>query len=165
MRLVSESGGIAFTGNPPWTLGGCSRDTLVDEIQPSVPMTIEHCLVNHTEASQPISLAYSSTQGWNYTVYTQTRVYGSKPVLLAGNQITLGPYMTHDDSLRILSVLTPTIAITDTMRETYTVKATSMLTPSISASAYALLLAPEYHLNERDRQVYIPLLSRRHDGG
>jgi hypothetical protein len=64
---------------------------------------------------------------------------------------------------RLLAIHTPTIAVTDTMRETIEIATTSVISPEVGANAVSFALAPGYQLNEGERRfrVYVALVLRQ----
>jgi len=129
---------------------GVSKPTIMQGITPTVPFTHEHCLMNLDTTTRTYTLEWSSSENWNYTFYTQTNEAGSVPMPLVGNQVTLGPdeWPAHDDEVQILAVLTPSITISDTMRETFFITATSTISPEVQATAFSFAFAPSYQLDE-----------------
>ena len=155
------------SGNPLATFDQCheaSKPTIMQGITPTVPFTHEHCLMNLDALTHTYTLGWSSSENWNYTFYTQTNEVGSVPVPLMGNQVTLGPgdWSAHEDEVRILAVLTPTITVSDTMRETFFITATSVVSDDVQAVAFSFALAPAYQLDESEGRfkIYLPLVLR-----
>jgi hypothetical protein len=64
--------------------------------------------------------------------------------------------------LGLLAVYTPTIAVTDTLRETFVVTATSTVSPTtVRAEAVSVALAPGCQLDEGGGySIYLPLVLR-----
>ncbi len=147
---------------------GVSEPTIMQGITPTVPFTHEHCLMNLDTTTRTYTLEWSSSENWNYAFYTQANEAGSVPVPLVGDQVTLGPYDSgwdqRDDEVRILAVLTPTITVSDTMRETFFITATSVVSDDVQAVAFSFALAPAYQLDESEGgvKVYLPLVLRNY---
>lgn len=153
-------------GNPPVAFDSCfgvSQPTAMLTISPTVPFTHEHCLINLDAVTHTYTLAWSSSEQWDYTFYTQRNEWGAVAVPFAADQVTLAPYNSvydeRDDEVRILAVFTPTAAITDTMRETFMITATSIVSSDVQATAYSFALTPFYRLDEGlgKHKVYLPL--------
>lgn len=141
--------------------------TIGQYISPTVPFTHVHCLENWDSTARTFTIQTSSSQGWNYTYYSRATSAGA-PLIPRGNppfDVTVGAFSSpFPGCLGILAVYTPTIAMTDTMRETFIISATSTANPAVRASSVSFALAPAYTLNELnwvpDHFIYLPLVLR-----
>ncbi len=154
-RMFVQDTGV--TGNPLALFGQCGSNTLTLPMTPTVPFTHTHCLTNFDTLTRTFNLQFASSQNWPYIYYTQKTNPGAQPVLLAGNQVTVGPG-TFGSGVMIHAVLTPTITLSDRMRETFIITATSTISASVQASAESYVLAPAYELNEGQRKLFLPLV-------
>jgi len=153
---------VLSAGDPSVTFDLCGQPsvpTALWDIRPTEPITHEHCLENDDSLAHTFNLDFSSSQNWNYQYYTQANRVGADPVPLVENQVSLAAY----GSVRILAVVTPPVSEDDTMRETFTVRATAQEDPTMWATASSLALAPSYQLNEgggAQYTIYLPLVIR-----
>lgn len=136
--------------------------TIFVPITPTLPYTHEHCLSNRDTVPRTFTLELSSSENRAYTVFTQTTQFGSTPVPLMGNQITVPPDNFALEGIRILAVHTPTLTITDTSREVFVITATSTISPDVQTSATSLAFGPSYELNEAgseaQNQIFLPAI-------
>ena len=136
-------------------------------VSPTVPMTHTHCLENWDTVTRTFTISASSSQGWDYAYYYQAAEAGSVPVPVASVPftVTVGPPPDSGSPglLGLLAVHTPTIAVTDTMRETFHITATSVVSPDVWANTVSFALAPGYQLNEGGLgfRLYLPLVVRQ----
>lgn len=139
--------------------------TIGQYITPTVPFTHVHCLENWDTVTRIFTISTSSSQRWDYAYYYQAAEAGSVPVPVAGSlfTVTVGPSPASwsPGMLGLLAVHTPTIAVTDTMRETFHITATSVISPDVWANAVSFALAPGYQLNERGFRLYLPLVMKQ----
>lgn len=142
--------------------------TVGQYISPTVPFTQVFCLENWEAGwSRTFTIDATSSQGWNYTYYYQA-TDGSAPVPAGSPPFVVTvdppPDTWEPGMLGLLAVHTPAIAVTDTLRETLTVTATSTVSPEVRASIVSFALAPGYTLNESaieyDHFLYLPLAFR-----
>jgi len=140
--------------------------TVGQYITPTAPFTHVHCLENWDTATRTFTITTASSQGWDYTYYYQTTETGAKPVPVAGVPFTVAvgppPDSWSPGLLGLLAVHTPTITVTDTMRETFQITATSVISPDVWANTVSFALAPGYQLNEGKlgSTLYLPLVVR-----
>jgi hypothetical protein len=134
-------------------------------MSPTVPFTHVHCLENWDSVARTFTVTSSSSQGWDYTYYSQTTDAGAMPVPVGDPPFTVQVGPPPDSStpgcLGLLAVYTPDITLSDTMRETFRFTATSVVSPEVQASAVSFALAPGYELNELGQyHIYLPLVLR-----
>ncbi|MBU0510921.1 MAG: hypothetical protein KKD28_08915 [Chloroflexi bacterium] len=140
--------------------------TAVQYITPTVPFTHTYCLENWDTVTHTFTITTSSSQGWDYTYYYQSTESDSVPVPVPNVPftITVGPPPNQwtPGLLGIIAVHAPNIAVTDTMRETLHITATSVISPSVWAYSGSFCLAPSYQLNEGGGgfRLYLPLVVR-----
>ncbi len=141
--------------------------TVGQYISPTVPFTHAYCLENWDTMTRTFTIDASSTQGWDYAYFWQSTRAGAVPVP-AGNPpftVEVGPPDEWDPgTLGLLAVYTPTIAVSDTLRETLSLVASSIVSPEVEASSLSIALAPGYTLEEGVQppqySVYLPLVLR-----
>ncbi len=136
-------------------------------ITPTMPFTHVHCLENWDTVTRTFTIHTASAQGWTYTYYYQQTTAGSAPVPVGSLpfivEVGPPPNTWEPGTLGILAVTTPPIVVTDTVRETFTITATSTVSPSVRASAVSFALAPGYKLDEGGAPpytLYLPLVLR-----
>ena len=127
------------------------------ELVPARPFTITNYLRNYDTLTHTFTLERSSAQGWDYTYLLQPP--GSPTTTpLVGDRVTV----PGGGSLGIFGVFTPTTAISPTVRETYSLTATSTLSPTtVFATTYAVIVGPGYNINEggpSPNALYIPAI-------
>ncbi|MCD6289009.1 MAG: hypothetical protein J7M34_00795 [Anaerolineae bacterium] len=145
---------------------GCTGMTAesLQYITPTVPFSHTHWLANFDTETRTFTITASSSQGWDYTYY-----YG-----LAGQPLQLAPGLPFTVTVEpgqpggwppapcvnITAVYTPTITISDTLRETLRLTATSVISPDVWADTVSFALAPGYQLNEGGGRsgLYLPLV-------
>jgi len=144
----------------------CSDDkpssTLWQYITPTKPFTHVLCLENWDTVTRTFTISATSSQGWEYAYYYRTTTTGAKPIPTSGIPftVTVGPSSDFwgPGSLWLLAVHTPTIVITDTMRETFHIMATSVTSPNVRANTISFAAAPGYQLDEGRFKIYLPLV-------
>jgi hypothetical protein len=137
-------------------------------ITPTVPFTHVHCLENWDTVTRTFTIDASSSQGWSYVYSYQEATAGSAPVPVAGVPFAVAVAPRPEDwspgCLGLMAVHTPTIAVTDTLRETLYITATSTVSPEVKASSLSVALAPDYTLDEGMQPpqvfIYLPLVLR-----
>ncbi len=140
--------------------------SVVQYITPTVPFTHTHCLENWDAITRTFTIHTASSEGWNYQYYYQAAEDGAAPVPVAGTPFTVQVGPPHlawsPGAVGLLAVHTPTIAITDTLRETFHITATSTVSAEVQAASVSFALAPGYTLNETGPQydLYLPLVLR-----
>jgi hypothetical protein len=137
--------------------------SVVQYITPTVPFSHTYCLENWDTTTRTFTIDTASSEIWNYQYYYRATGVGATPVPVAGTPFTVevGPYIGWAPGmLGLLAVNIPTLAITDTLRESLAVTATSILSPEVQASAVSFALAPGYTLNETGLryELYLPLV-------
>jgi len=149
---------------------GAERDdlstTVGKVIEPSRRFTYTVCLENWDTTARTFHITASSSQGWDYTFYTQTTDDQSVPVAAPGEpfNVTVGRPTTSwaPGMLAILAVYTPGAGMDMTLRETFDITATSVISPEVWAHTTAFAFGPEYELNESGGAgAYLPLIVRR----
>ncbi|MBU1879510.1 MAG: hypothetical protein KJ734_11215, partial [Chloroflexi bacterium] len=156
---------VAFGADCGWGTSGLFP-TNGQYITPTVPFTHVLCLENWDTVARTFTIDAASSQGWDYAYYYQEADGSGVPVPVAGVPFTV-PVSEWGGGLpggtNLLAVATPPIAITDTMRETLTVNATSTISPEVHASTVSFALAPGYTLDEGGAQyhLYLPLVLRQ----
>jgi hypothetical protein len=127
-----------------------------------VPFTHVLWLESYDTVTRTFTIAASSSENWGYTYYYRESDQAA-PVPVAGAPftVTVGPKPAHGwpdaGCMGLMAVHTPTIAVTDRMRETFTITATSTISPEVQATTYSFAFAPSYQLNEGFR-VYLPVV-------
>lgn len=155
-------------GNPLFAFGPrCGELSTVQSITPTVPFTHTHWLESYDTVSRTFTITTSSSEGWGYTYYTKRP--GQSPLMPVSGPpftVTTGPRPNDwpfADCIGIMAVNTPTISIDDTVRETFAITATSVVSPEVKASSYSFALAPSYQLNEgaaQGWQLFLPVLMK-----
>jgi hypothetical protein len=143
--------------------------TILQYITPTVPFTHVHCLENWDTVTRTFTINASSSQEWDYAYYWQGAEVGAtlNPAGDLPFTVDVGPLPNdwEPGCLGLLAVYTPTIAVTDTLRETFIVTATSVVSPTtVWAEAVSVALAPGYQLDESGGggfEVYLPLVLRQ----
>ncbi len=140
---------------------GLGFETSFIPITPTIPYTHEHCLTNRDTMTRTFALEFSSSEDRSYTIFTQAE--GGSITPLMGNEVEVPPNGLSNFSktgVRIMAVHTPTITISDTTREIFTIKATSKVSPEVIAEAVSMAFGPQYILNEAlnsgNISVYLP---------
>jgi hypothetical protein len=161
-------------GNPHAAFGarcsveGLQDPTIVQYISPTVPFTHVMSLENYDSITRVFTITATSTQGWSYNYYRRAPSAALVPIAALPFTVTVGPASNvwpKAGCLNLLAVDTPTISITDKLRETLILTATSIVSPtSVRASGYSLALAPAYQLDENNYQyhIYLPLVLRQY---
>lgn len=131
-------------------------------MSPTVPFTHVHCLENWDSVERTFTITASSSQGWDYTYYYQTTAPGAVPVPVPGIPFSVTvdapPDPWSPGGIGLLAVYTPA-TLPDTMRETFRITATSVVSPEVQASSVSFALAESYELNELGQyRVYLPLV-------
>ncbi|MBN1136921.1 MAG: hypothetical protein JXM73_10060 [Anaerolineae bacterium] len=144
--------------------------TVVQYITPTVPFTHAFCVENWDTVTRTVTVASLSEQGWDYAYYWQELSPGALPVPAGDPPFTVevGPPPSDYEPgiLGLLALYTPTITVSDTMRETLYLTATLGASPDVSASALSVALAPGYVLDEGETPppprylIYLPLVVR-----
>ncbi|HFD40268.1 MAG TPA: hypothetical protein ENJ31_10555 [Anaerolineae bacterium] len=142
---------------------GCGEfGTYLQHITPTTPFSHSHWLANYDTVTRTFTITAHSSENWTYTYY-----YGHPLQPAAGLPFTVtvgpgAPGWPQPPCVRIAAVHTPTIAISDTMRETFWLTATSTVSPEVQASIVSFALAPGYQLNEGGGKftIYLPLVLR-----
>ena len=142
----------------------CDDASRVQYVTPTVRFTHTHWLGNYDVVTRTFTVTADSSQGWAYGYYYGKA--GQALVQAPGNpfQVTLGPGSTwgRPDCMGIAAVYTPTIAVGDTLRETLSLAATSVVSPEVQASTESVALAPGYQLNEgAGNSLYLPTVLRQ----
>lgn len=156
------------SGNPLVAFGAhCGQPTIVQAITPTVPYTHMHWLENYEPMTRTYTITTFSSEGWGYTYY-----YASpnepefKPLTGPPYTVTVGAVSPSPGCLGIMAVHTPTIAVTDTMRETFTITATSVVSDDVQAVAYSFAFAPGYQLDEGGVpprfEIHLPVVLRNY---
>jgi len=150
-------------GNPLVAFGPrCGQPSVIQSITPTVPFTHTHWLESYDTVTRTFTIDTSSSQGWGYTYYTKRPGQPAMvPVSGAPFTVTMGPKpqdWPKVDCIEIMAVNTPTIAISDSMRETFAITATSVISPEVHASNYSIALAPSYDLQEGMVHIFLPVL-------
>jgi len=136
-------------------------------IEPGQRLTYTVCLENWDTTARTFHITASSSQGWDYTFYTQTATLNSKPVAApaAPFAVTVGPPATSwaPGLLAILAVYTPTTDVDTTLRETFEITATSVISPEVWAHTTVFAFGEDYQLAEdgEGEGVFLPLIVRR----
>ncbi len=160
--------GFGLPGNPRAAFGAhCGHPSAAQMITPTVPFTHVHWLENYDTAERVFTITADSSQGWSYTYY-YTAPAQSELLLATGLPftVTAGPQSgyIHPGCVGIMAVHTPTISSDDKMRETFTLTATSTLSPEVRAYTHSFAFAPAYTLNEHGDDyhfyIYLPLVLR-----
>jgi len=155
-------------GNPLVAFGPrCGALSTVQTITPTVPFTHTHWLESYDTVGRTFTITASSSQNWDYMYYTK-RPNQSELVPVAGVPftVTMGPRPNDwpfADCIGIMAVNTPTISIIDTLRETFAITATSVISPDVQATNRSFALAPSYQLNEGAAQrwhLFLPVLMK-----
>ena len=150
------------SGNPlVWFDMHCDDASRVQYVTPTVRFTHTHWLRNYDLVTRTFTVTADSSQGWAYAYYYGKA--GQALVQAPGNPflVTLGPG-GWADCLAIAAVYTPTIAVSDTLRETLSLAATSVVSPEVQASTASVALAPGYQLNEgAGNSLYLPTVLRQ----
>ncbi|MBN1956215.1 MAG: hypothetical protein JW900_14380 [Anaerolineae bacterium] len=141
--------------------------TIGQYITPTVPFTHIHCLENWDGVTRTFTVETASSQGWDYAYYARKVFFGA-PLIPLGDlpfTVTVNPHGDYSPGcLGILAVYTPTIAVTDTLRETFSITATSTVSPEVEARSVSVALAPGYTPEESLPQpghfIYLPLVQR-----
>ncbi len=143
----------------------CEDASRVQYISPTVPFSHTHWLGNFDLVARTFTVRADSSQGWAYRYY-----YGRAGQVLTqapGNpfSLTLGPGTSDGwpDCMAIVAVFTPTITVSDTLRETLSLSATSVVSPEVQASTASVALAPGYQLDERPggNRTYLPAVLKQ----
>ncbi len=155
-------------GNPLVAFGPrCGALSTVQSITPTVPFTHTHWLESYDTVTRTFTINTSSSQSWGYTYYTKRPGQPAMvPVAGAPFTVTTGPRPTNwpfADCIGIMAVNTPTISISGTMRETFAITATSVVSPDVQAAIRSFALAPSYQLNEGGGfsvRIFLPVLMK-----
>jgi hypothetical protein len=161
----------ADTANPLAVFDqGCGNKfgTYLQYITPTVPFTHTHWLGNYdtmttTTTTRTFTITASSSQGWDYTYY-----YGSPPQRAPGLPFTVvvhsadPSHSSETPCMNISAVYTPTIPVTSRVRETFILRATSVVSPEVQAEITSVALAPGYQLDEGGFKLYLPLVLRQY---
>jgi hypothetical protein len=155
------------SGNPLAVFDqGCHEyATYSQYVTPTVSFTHTHWLGNYDTLTRTFTVTASSSQSWGYTYYygragqPLQQAPGLPFTVEVGRAFGGGP-----GCLSISAVYTPTIAVSDRMRETFVVTATSVVSPTtVWAEAVSVALAPGYQLDEGGGfKVYLPLVLRNY---
>jgi len=142
--------------------------TVGQYITPTTPFSHAYCLENWDTMTRTFTINAASSQGWDYTYYWQGTQFGATPNL-AGDppfNVEVGPLsnLGEPGCLGLTAVYTPPIAVTDAMRETLYLTATSPISSEVKAWSLSLALAPGYSLDEEVEppkvRIYLPLVLR-----
>jgi hypothetical protein len=145
---------------------GCEQfGTYLQYITPTVPFTHTHWLGNYDTVTRTFTINATSSQGWAYTYY-----YGreDQPLQRASGlpfTVVVGPGdpgYPPPPCVNISAVYTPTIPVTSKVRETFTLRATSVVSPAVQAEITSVALAPGYQLDEGGFKLYLPLVLRQY---
>jgi hypothetical protein len=156
-----------LAGNPKLFFDECygaSQPTITTVYTPTVPITIEHCLMNLDDQQHTATFEISSSQNWDYTFYTQANTLTSEPVPWEGEPITLEPqdWGSVDDEIRFFAVFTPTETIDLALQETYILTATSTITPSIQTTTYSMVFGRQYTLDlSGSKVIFLPMIIQK----
>mgnify|MGYP001138975122 CR=1 FL=1 len=144
--------------------------TFLQSITATVPITHVQCLENWDLVTRTFTIDAASSQGWDYDYYYQAAEPGASPVPVAGVPftVTVGPFTPSwpPGMLGILAVHTPDATLDDTVRETFELTATSVISPDVQDSAFSTALGTGYRLDEEAAQedvwsLYLPVLVRK----
>jgi hypothetical protein len=148
-------------GNPLVTFDmQCDEASRVQYISPMQRFTHTHWLGNYDLVTRTFTVTADSSQGWAYGYY-----YGEQGEALSRADgkpftVTLGPGSIYGspECMAIAAVFTPTITVSDTLRETLSLSATSVVSPEVQASTASVALAPGYQLDEEaaGNRTYLP---------
>jgi hypothetical protein len=139
--------------------------TLGQYITPTVPFTHTFCLENWDSVTRTFTITASSSQNWQYVHFYQDVAAGAPPVLVGNAPFTVTvdpPGPVFPGILGLHAVYTPDSDMSDSLRETLRITATSVLSPEVQASAVSFALAPGYVLDETGAgyRIYLPLVLR-----
>jgi hypothetical protein len=142
--------------------------TMGQYITPTVPFTHAYCLENWDIVSRTFTIDAVSSQGWDYAYFWQGTEFGAVAVPAGDPPFTVevGPIPNgwEPGTLGLLAMYTPTIAVSDTVRETLYLTATSTISLEVKASSLSVALAPGYTLDEGvlppQYHIYLPLVLR-----
>lgn len=139
--------------------------TMGQVIAPSKRFTHTLCLENWDKTARTFNITSSSSQGWGYTLYTQAAQAGSKPVAAPAGPftVTVGPPNSWAPGMMaILAVYTPGADMDTTLRDTFDITATSVISPNVWAHTSAFAFGEDYQLDEGGGEgVFLPLIVRR----
>jgi len=145
---------------------GCPEGdaTYLQNISPSAPFTQTHWLGNFDTVARTFRITADSSQGWDYAYY-----YGQ-----SGQPLQLAPEPPFTISVQpgqpggwppppcvaITAVYTPSITLTESLRETLRITATDVISPGIWADTASYALTPGYQLDEEGNpfKLYAPLM-------
>jgi hypothetical protein len=153
---------------PRCSVVGLQDPTIVQYISPTVPFTHVFSLENYDSITRVFTITATSTQNWNYSYYSRQPSGSLVPIASAPFTVTVGPAPNSwpdAGCLNLFGVNTPAISITDKLRETLILTATSIVSPtSVRTTGYSLALAPAYQLDENNYpyHLYLPLVLRQH---
>jgi hypothetical protein len=159
--LVSFGVHCAYQATP-------SYPTVVQYISPTVPFTHVYCLENWDTVTRTFTINAASSQDWDYAYYWQGTQAGATPNPVSDPPFTVKvgppPNGWEPGQLGLLAIHTPTIVVSDTMRETLYMTATSTVSSEVKASSLSVALAPGYTLDEGalppQVSIYLPLILR-----
>jgi hypothetical protein len=160
MRLHNAPTGNPLVGFEP----RCGRNTIMQYISPTVPFSHVHWLANYDTMTRTFTIDTVSSQDWAYSYYTGPDKDHLVPVPSPTFTVKVAPDPGHWPNagcLGIVAVHTPAITYNDKVRETFSLTATSTISPEVRASSHSFALAPGYELNEEGAAefvVYLPLV-------
>ncbi len=110
---------------------------------PARPFTVSHCLGNRGTLTHTVTLSRTPSQGWTYGYWLQHPPGNPAVVPLTGNQVTV----SGGKGMGILAVIMPATVFSDSLREMFTMTATSTLSPThVWATTYSALVSPGYSI-------------------
>jgi len=144
---------------------GCAttKATYMQYITPTVPFSHTHWLGNYDTVTRTFTITATSSQNWAYTYYYGRVGQPFQPAPSLPFTVSVGhgaPGGWPPPCVGISAIHTPSIAITDTLRETFYIAATSTVSPDVQADVTSFAMAPGYQLDEAKFKLYLPLVLR-----
>ena len=148
---------------------GCTSltATYLQYIKPTAPFSQTHWLGNYDAITRTFTITTASSQNWDYAYYYGLNDQPLQVVAGLPFTVSVGPGQPGSwpppPCLNITAVYTPTIAMTDTIRETLWITATSVISPEVWTDMLSVALAPGYQLDEGEPggMLYLPLAMKQ----